>query len=83
MSKIRQGALIVTVNKVLSKYNIDHPAMDPLEAIINAGRFAELLSSTRALGIINRSKFDSYQIFKIKTASSQRIAQDSRRSRIY
>jgi hypothetical protein len=61
MSKIRHGALIVTVNKVLSKYNIDHPAMDPLEAIINAGRFAELLSSTRALGRINGSKFNNYR----------------------
>jgi hypothetical protein len=61
MSNIRQGALIVTVNKILSKYNTDHPAMDPLEAIINAGRFAELLSSTRALGTIDGSKFDAYR----------------------
>lgn len=61
MPKVRKGALIVATNKVLSKYSMDDPVMDPLEAIVNAGRMAELLSSTRALGRIDAKKFEAYR----------------------
>jgi hypothetical protein len=36
--EIELGAWIVAAHKVISKYNIDHPALDPFEAIIVGGR---------------------------------------------
>jgi len=44
------GAWIVAVYKVVSQYNVDDPALDPLEAIVTAGRAADLFSATRSLG---------------------------------
>jgi|ERR1035437_322184 hypothetical protein len=59
--KIRNGAIIIAINQVLSGYNTDDPIMDPLEAIINSGRLATLVSATSALGIIDGNKFDIYR----------------------
>jgi hypothetical protein len=43
------GAWLVAVYKVLSQYNTDEPALDPLEAIIKSGRAAELFSAVAQL----------------------------------
>ena len=52
------GAWLVAVYKVLSQYSSDEPALDPLEAIIKAGRAAELYSAIRASGQVDADRFE-------------------------
>jgi hypothetical protein len=52
-SHVDVGAWIVEIHRVLSKYNVDEQALDPLEAIITAGRLAEVFSATRSVGSID------------------------------
>jgi len=59
--EIELGAWIVAAHKVISKYDVDHPALDPFEAIIIGGRAADLFSATRSLGKIDSTKFDAHR----------------------
>ena len=68
------GAWIVAAHKVISKYNIDHPALDPFEAIIIGGRAADLFSATRSLGKIENTRFDSYRkLAKLKLLPTREV----------
>jgi hypothetical protein len=58
---VELGAWIVAAHKVLSRYSVDQPALDSLEAIVVAGRTADLFSATRSLGKINHKKFEVYR----------------------
>jgi hypothetical protein len=55
------GAWVVAIHKVLSQYNVDDPALDDLEAIITAGRAAELFSAVRSLGPIENKKYEIHR----------------------
>jgi hypothetical protein len=55
------GAWLVAVYKVLSQYSTDEPALDPLEAIIKAGRAAELFSAVRAAGPVSGERFEMHR----------------------
>jgi len=68
------GAWIVAVYKVVSQYNVDDPALDPLEAIVTAGRAADLFSATRSLGKIDAAKFDTYRkLARLKSLPAKEI----------
>jgi hypothetical protein len=56
-----QGAWIVAIYKVISHWNLDDASFDPLEAIITAGRAADLFSATRSLGPIKADTFEKYR----------------------
>lgn len=72
--EIELGAWIVAAHKVISKYNIDHPALDPFEAIIVAGRAADLFSATRSLGVIDSSRFDAHRkLAKLKLSPAKEV----------
>jgi len=55
------GAWIVAIYKVLSRYNVDDPALDELESIIMGGRAAEFFSSVRSLGSIENKLYDTHR----------------------
>jgi len=59
--EVQLGAWIVAAQKALSKWNVDQVALDPFEAIIVAGRAGELFSSTRAMGVVEGSKFEIFR----------------------
>jgi hypothetical protein len=72
--EVLKGAWIIAVNKVVSKYPIDDPALDPFEATIIAGRIGELFSATRSLGRINGEKFDAYRkLSKLKISATKNV----------
>jgi hypothetical protein len=56
-----KGAWLVAVYKVLSQYSTDEPALDPLEAIIKAGRAAELFSAVRAAGSVSGERLEIHR----------------------
>jgi hypothetical protein len=68
------GAWIVAVYKVLSQYNSDEPALDPLEAIIKAGRAAEIFSAVRAASKINGERFEIHRkLARLRPSEGKRI----------
>ena len=68
------GAWIVAVYKVLSQYSTDEPALDPLEAVIKAGRAAELFSAVRACGLIDAERFEIHRkLAKIRPSDAREI----------
>lgn len=68
------GAWVVAVYKVLSQYSTDEPALDPLEAVITAGRAAELFSAVRAAGRIDAGKFEIHRkLAKIRPSDARQI----------
>lgn len=70
------GAWIVAVYKVLSQYNTDDPALDDLEAIITAGRTAELFSAVRSLGVIDHEKFEAHRkLAGLRPSNARRVLQ--------
>jgi len=70
------GAWLVAVYKVLSEYSTDEPALDPLEAIIKAGRAAELFSAVRATGRIDGDRFEIHRkLAKIRPSDARRIVE--------
>jgi hypothetical protein len=73
-SKRDTGAWIVAVYKVLSQYSTDEPALDPLEAVITAGRAADLFSAVRAAGRIDAGKFEIHRkLAKIRPSAAREI----------
>ena len=56
-----EGAWVVAIHKVISRWNLDDASFDPLEAIITAGRAADLFSATRSLGAIKSDVFEKYR----------------------
>jgi hypothetical protein len=54
-----KGAWLVAVYKGLSQSSTNEPALDPLEAVIKAGRAAKLFSALRAAGRIDAEKLKS------------------------
>ena len=75
-SHIQQGALIIATNKLLSKYNLDHPAFDPFDALIKAGRAGELFSAIRALGSISHEKFEAFRkYYKLRRSVAFEVLQ--------
>jgi hypothetical protein len=56
-----QGSWIIAIYKEISEYNVDHLSFDPLEAIITAGRAADLFSATRALGSVPAETFERFR----------------------
>lgn len=68
------GAWLVAVYKVLSQFSTDEPALDPLEAVIKAGRAAELFSAVRAAGRIDANKFEIHRkLAKIRPSDAREI----------
>lgn len=68
------GAWIVAVYKVLSQYNTDEPALDPLEAIIKAGRAAELFSAVRAAGKVNGERFEKHRkLARLRPSDAKKV----------
>src|SRR5690349_15879225 len=59
--EVQLGAWIVAAQKALSKWNAEELALDPFEAIIVAGRAGELFSATRAMGVVDGNKFETYR----------------------
>lgn len=71
-----QGAWIIAIYKVISQYDVDHPSFDPFEAIIKAGRAADLFSATRSLGAVTADIFDRYRkIALLKPAVAKSVLQ--------
>jgi len=72
------GAWIVAVYKVVSQYSIDDPALDPLEAIVLAGRAADLFSAVRACGRIDADRFEIHRkLARIRPSEARRIVEIS------
>jgi len=68
------GAWLVAVYKVLSQYSTDEPALDPLEAIIKAGRAAELFSAVRAVGRVDADRFEIHRkLARIRPSDAREI----------
>jgi hypothetical protein len=68
------GAWLVAVYKVLSQYSSDEPALDPLEAVIKAGRAADLFSAVRAAGRIDAEKFEIHRkLARIRPSDAREI----------
>jgi hypothetical protein len=68
------GAWLVAVYKVLSQYSTDEPALDPLEAIIKAGRAAELFSAVRATGRVDADRFEIHRkLARIRPSDAREI----------
>ncbi len=66
--------------KVLSQYNTDEPALDPLEAIIKAGRAAEVFSAVRATGSVDGERFEIYRrLARIRPSDARRIVEIAER----
>ena len=61
MKATEQGAWVVAIYKVISHWNLDDASFDPLEAIITAGRAADLFSATRSLGTVQTDIFEKYR----------------------
>ncbi len=74
--KSEQGAWIIAIYKVISQYDTDHPSFDPFEAIIKAGRAADLFSATRSLGVVSAETFARYRkIALLKPAVAKSVLQ--------
>jgi hypothetical protein len=74
--KSEQGAWIVAIYKVISEYNVDHPSFDQLEAIITAGRAADLFSATRSLGTVQEETFETFRkIARLKPVTAKSVIQ--------
>lgn len=72
------GAWLVAVYKVLSQYSLDEPALDPLEAIIKAGRAAELFSAVRAAGRVDADRFEIHRkLARIRPSDAREIIEIS------
>lgn len=70
------GAWLVAVYKVLSQYSTDEPALDPLEAIIEAGRAAELFSAVRAAGRVDADRFEIHRkLARIRPSDAREIVE--------
>jgi len=68
------GAWITGAYQVVSQYNVDDPALDPLEALIKAGRASYLFSATRSLGTIDAHKFNSHRkLSKLKMSAAKEV----------
>jgi len=75
-AKSEQGSWVIAIYKEISEYNLDHLSFDPLEAIITAGRAADLFSATRALGTVAGDTFDKYRkIAHLKPATAKAVLQ--------
>jgi hypothetical protein len=73
-SEVELGAWITAAYKVLSKYSIDQPALDPLEAIVTGGRAADFFSATRSLGTIGHKKFEAHRkLAKLKLSAAREV----------
>ena len=68
------GAWLVAIYKVLSQYNTDEPALDPLEAVIKAGRTAELFSAIRATGRIAGARYEIHRkLARLRPSDAKRV----------
>jgi hypothetical protein len=59
--QVRVGGWLIAVYKAITFYDVDDPVFDDYEATIMAAKSAEFLSSIRALGKIDNSKYEIYR----------------------
>jgi len=72
------GAWLVAVYKVLSQFSTDEPALDSLEAIIKAGRAAELFSAVRSVGRVSADRFEIHRkLARIRPKEAREIIEIS------
>jgi hypothetical protein len=76
--EIQLGAWIVAAHKALSRWPSDHVALDPYESIINAGCAADLFSATRAMGAVNKDKFEAHRkLAKLKGSIAKNLLKEA------
>jgi len=56
--QVLAGGWIAAIYKAIRYYDVDDPALDHFEATIISGKTADFLSSIRALGNVDRQKYE-------------------------
>lgn len=73
---VRRGGWIIAAFKSIAFYDLDDPVFDPYEAIVTAGKAAELLSAIRGLGIVDGRRYDRIrQLTRIKPSQGIRTVE--------
>jgi len=76
--EIQLGAWIIAIHKAFSSWPSDHPALDPYESIINTGCAGDLFSATRAMGVVDKDKFEAHRkLAKLKPSIAKHLLREA------